>query len=1502
MAVDRGGLEYTIRVRNQFSEQLRAFKSDLAAAKATAEEFKKAIRNLTSEASASKRQLGGIAKSQRDVAAAQKSAAAASTQAAQQSSASSKQRVGALSLEEKAERKLARILEDKAVTERAYQLAKQRGNDLTKKEVAALTLKSDVENKLLRVENSLASLRAGASNARLAELTAEESALKRILAAQTKAKAAGILGAQGLGPSGAPSLSLEQQAQEKLAALVAKRAVSERALQLAKEQGIDLSRRSAAALRAEASTEERIAEVEARLASLRGGAASSRLNDLKAEEIALKRVQAAALRALVTEKLREQGLDSKGGPLLSETQKAEQSLAALRARTSNQRLAQLRVEEAALKRIYAAQIRQGVAARLAARGLDANGNALKRVESRATRAVFTFRRLFGVLAAFTAARLAGNFLQSFIGDTVRFSSEIESARLGVAALFTALGTIKNAQGQVVTGADALNVALGLSDDQLRKLRVESLKTAATFDQLASTFQIGLGPGLSAGLNVDQVRKFTVQISQAASALGVEQNQLSEEIRSLLSGTIQQRTTRIAAALGITNEDIRKAKEAGNLYGFLQERFDAFSVAGERALNTFSARATNARDALLLLSSTGSAGFFDELKGLLRDIAETAVEADSSINSLSVNKGAAQAFSNIFDGLRDGIQAIRGLKDAIPVGVILQITEAVGSVISLLSSGLSAVIEGFVLGLGDLAAIFNAVAAAVVRLFSSLTGGGLDEASDTASSLLSTLTELVVVVGGLKLAVAAVAALFGGLTLPVLVVVGALTLAFSQAKKLATALTGLKSPDLAQVGAILEKEVEIGLRKAAVRLEAFFTRSIVAYIQTFQSKFQAVLDPSYFLLSEEEKAKQIASAEALGNALGEAAATPALVALKALDDELEQFRLDLAAVPDNLVGGDFEIYTNEAQRRVAQNRADLQGVTDTAYELKFALRGAFSEVADAVSDIAGADTALGSVLGRATSLEASLARISDTIKESTKGLQGINKELQSTQDQVDVRQRRLAVLLGGGTEAGAELAARDEKSKQLLRDEAQALFALEDRLAQLIKLRKELGAAASSASAEAILAVEAEIQATLSLFDAKRELILLTEQDAAAGSVTKIVGGATSAVLDGVRTSTQRIYENFNSINRNAQELARTLRGLSDSELESFGRDLLAKGPTNREETARKFGGLRDNNRALLDSLDLSSEDPEVVAVIRNTADEYEKLQSDILGTTQATLDEAYERRLEIYRAEKARRTKAEAVLASRDSTGGQSGGAAVNIDLSDQIQQAEVAGGAFKAIGLQIYEAMYLDEQESGEVIDSYGDFFSSLGNIVEDFFKKLVLKQALLGLLGNLLGVPSGQSVGGGGAPAGFAEGGPVSRARGARPSLAHFSRRAQGLSLGGPPAGISPSDTVPAWLDPAEYVLKGRAHKAYGTGVMNALNSLSVPVPVMRAVAARRATSRPPSIGMAQGGPVSSISPERGSSRSSVPGAAIIQADEQAMERMLKGGDAAMVRWYRQNRSRLG
>ena len=386
--------------------------------------------------------------------------------------------------------------------------------------------------------------------------------------------------------------------------------------------------------------------------------------------------------------------------------------------------------------------------------INDTGNAARKANKEGSRFLFTFRRLFGVLAAFTAARVAAQGIGSLVGQMVSFNRQIEDAQLGIASILTASGSIIDANNNALEGVDALNEAQRISQDQLRKLRVEGLATAATFDQLADTFQVALGPGLEAGLSVDQIRKFTVQVSQAASAAGVAQNQLSEEIRSILSGTIQQRTTRLAAILGITNEDIRQARTAGNLVEFLQDRFEAFTVAGEVSLKTFTAAVSNAQDAVSQILGAGGLEFFNSLKGLLQDVINSAVTFDRELGTLDLNANAVRSVKLIGDALSDAVEEARALLRELTADELEQSALFVASAITGLSSALRSIIRGFTDGINDLAAVFNRILGEI----RSVAGAGLVGPDD-----LATATRLATVFFGLRTTIKAIGPAIGLVT-------------------------------------------------------------------------------------------------------------------------------------------------------------------------------------------------------------------------------------------------------------------------------------------------------------------------------------------------------------------------------------------------------------------------------------------------------------------------------------------------------------------------------------------------------------------------------------------------------------------------------------------------------------------------------------------------------------------------------------------------------------------
>lgn len=364
---------------------------------------------------------------------------------------------------------------------------------------------------------------------------------------------------------------------------------------------------------------------------------------------------------------------------------------------------------------------------------------LKETQSLGNRIAFTFRRLFGILAAFTVARRLVQAFTASIREAIQFNARLEQIRLGIASIFLASGQITDAFSGAKTGAEGLALAQKEALRQTNLLKLEAVRTAATFEELSEAFQTAIAPGLRAGLNLDSIRELTVRISQAAAALGVPQTQLAEEIRSLLQGTIRVRDTRIAVALGITNADIKRAKELGVLAEFLQERFAAFGVAGVEAEKTFTVAFSNLKDALSLLSGETGLNFFNELKGLIFDIRDSIVEINRETGRLNFNRDAINAATVFFNILQSAAEQTRLLganldtKELQNIGLTIERTANVAFsslrvTIELLVSGLSTastIFQGIFTIIKDIGDAFRAIIPeTIINAFSGLAGDTL----------------------------------------------------------------------------------------------------------------------------------------------------------------------------------------------------------------------------------------------------------------------------------------------------------------------------------------------------------------------------------------------------------------------------------------------------------------------------------------------------------------------------------------------------------------------------------------------------------------------------------------------------------------------------------------------------------------------------------------------------------------------------------------------------------
>lgn len=220
--------------------------------------------------------------------------------------------------------------------------------------------------------------------------------------------------------------------------------------------------------------------------------------------------------------------------------------------------------------------------------------------------------LVGLVGSLAAVIGGGAMFKALVSEGLDYNATLETAKMGITSLIAAQSDLHDSQGKLLTGTEALDAAQALAEGQLQKLKIAGLQTSATFKQLAEAYQVAVGSGLGAGLNLDQIRTTTIQITQAAAALGVPMNQINQEVQSILSGTIDM-NSRVAKSLGISNEMVDKWKAQNTLADELNKRLEVFAEMGKRITNTWEATKSNMVEAKDTILGMATAGMFDALK-------------------------------------------------------------------------------------------------------------------------------------------------------------------------------------------------------------------------------------------------------------------------------------------------------------------------------------------------------------------------------------------------------------------------------------------------------------------------------------------------------------------------------------------------------------------------------------------------------------------------------------------------------------------------------------------------------------------------------------------------------------------------------------------------------------------------------------------------------------------------------------------------------------------------
>jgi hypothetical protein len=189
-----------------------------------------------------------------------------------------------------------------------------------------------------------------------------------------------------------------------------------------------------------------------------------------------------------------------------------------------------------------------------------------------------------------------------------FQRQTVASFQGVSAAFAAFGGGAAITGLITRGiefnknmADS-EVAIGNVLRQFQGLNQEAAKAeaakamqqivdleplvAGSLGDLTGGFMATIASAQAMGISVEDNITLVGLFANALANAKIPAEQLAQEMRSILTGNIGADST-LAKVLNITNEDVKKAKEAGELVDFLKNKIGLLGQAGDSAEVTFS---------------------------------------------------------------------------------------------------------------------------------------------------------------------------------------------------------------------------------------------------------------------------------------------------------------------------------------------------------------------------------------------------------------------------------------------------------------------------------------------------------------------------------------------------------------------------------------------------------------------------------------------------------------------------------------------------------------------------------------------------------------------------------------------------------------------------------------------------------------------------------------------------------------------------------------------------
>lgn len=325
---------------------------------------------------------------------------------------------------------------------------------------------------------------------------------------------------------------------------------------------------------------------------------------------------------------------------------------------------------------------------------DAMSGPLRKIEGEANSTNKAVGNLAGSLKSFTAVGAqiaAGAFGFTALSDSIsklvsaglQFNKAMETNAIGMAGILTSMTTLN---GKNMEWNQALKASQGI----IKGLNEDALKTAATSEELVGTFRALLGPGLGAGMKIDEIQKLTTTGVNAVKSLGLPGPQLIQELRDLVQGGITPASSTLATALGLTDADIKAAKASSEgLFNFLMERLQGFERAAKETPKTIAGMEDQLKEGLSRAMSVAVEPVQQKYKELMQQASGVLFNSD-----LSINEDLAKNLQTAGEHIANMVDDFKAMADIV-APVVVPAVEALGTALGVVLDNAGKITAAFV---------------------------------------------------------------------------------------------------------------------------------------------------------------------------------------------------------------------------------------------------------------------------------------------------------------------------------------------------------------------------------------------------------------------------------------------------------------------------------------------------------------------------------------------------------------------------------------------------------------------------------------------------------------------------------------------------------------------------------------------------------------------------------------------------------------------------------------